>query len=66
MELFFGIGNMVMGIIMTLIGFKVYNPFKGKNEPEKEKDWYKKFGVLFKIGGIAILLFGVFKTIQNL
>ena len=52
--------------MMTLIGFKVYNPFKGKNEPEKEEQWYKKFGTFFKIGGIAILVTGIIKMIGNL
>ena len=63
MDLFFGLGNIVVGLMMTLIGFKVYNPFKGKNEPEKEEQWYKKFGMLFKIGGIAVLIFGIIKTV---
>jgi len=66
MDLFFGIGNIVMGIVMTLIGFKVYNPFKGKNEPEKEEQWFKKFSTFFKIGGIVLLIFGIIKTIGNL
>lgn len=66
MEVFFGIADVGFGIIMTLIGFKVYNPFRGKNEPEKEEQWYRKFGLLFKIGGMAILIFGIFKTIGNL
>lgn len=66
MELIFGIGNIGIGIMITLIGFKVYNPFKGKNEPEKEGQWYKKFETFFKIGGIVILIFGIIKTIGNL
>jgi hypothetical protein len=66
MDLFFGIGNIGIGLMMTLIGFKVYNPFKGKNEPEKEELWFKKFGTFFKIGGIAMLILGVLKTLTNL
>lgn len=66
MDLFFGIGNMAIGLMMALIGFKVYNPFKGKNEPKKEEQWYKKFGTFFKIGGIAILIGGIIKLIRNL
>lgn len=65
MNLFFGIGNIIIGIMMTLIGFKVYNPFKSRKEPEKEKQWYKKFGGFFKIGGILMLVIGLFKTIVN-
>ncbi|WP_298514785.1 hypothetical protein [uncultured Kordia sp.] len=63
MELFLGIGNITIGVMMTLIGFKVYNPFKGKNQPEKEEEWYRKFGTFFKIGGIAVLIFGILKLI---
>ncbi len=63
MELVFGIGNIVIGIMMTLIGFKVYNPFKGKNDPEKEEQWFKKFGTFFKIGGISILIWGLIKLL---
>ncbi len=64
MDLIFGIGNIGIGIVMTSIGFKIYNPFK--QEPEKEKLWYKKFGTFFKIGGIAMLIFGLIKTLGNL
>ena len=66
MDLFFGIANIAVGLLMTLIGFKAYNPFKGKNEPEKEEQWYKKFGIFFKLGGIAILIFGIINMIGNL
>ncbi len=66
MDLVFGIGNVVFGILITLIGFKIYNPFKGKNEIEKEEKWYKKFGKLFKIGGVIILIFGIINTIGSL
>jgi hypothetical protein len=66
MELVFGIGNIGIGAIMTLIGFKVYNPFKGKNEPVKEELWFKKFGTFFKIGGIVMLIFGIIKTVTNI
>ena len=66
MDLYFGITNILAGIIMTLIGFKVYNPFKGKNQPEKEEEWYKKFGTFFKIAGIAVFLFGLFMTFSGI
>lgn len=64
MDLVPGIVNIGIGIMMSLIGFKVYNPFKGKNEPEKEQQWYKKFGTFFKIGGVVILIFGIVKTVE--
>ena len=62
----FGIGNVAVGLIMTLIGFKVYNPFKGKNEPEKEAQWYAKFGLFFKIGGIGILSYAIIVMLRYL
>lgn len=66
MELFFGISNIGFGLILALIGFKIYNPFKGKNLPEKEQEWYKKFGTLFKLGGIGLFVWGMINTIGNL
>lgn len=56
----FNIGNLVIGLLLVLIGFRVYNPFKGKN-PEQEEEWYKSYGMFFKIAGILILLFGLLK-----
>ncbi|MCE7992931.1 MAG: hypothetical protein HEP71_13160 [Roseivirga sp.] len=66
MDLFFVIGNVAFGLIMTLIGFKVYNPFKGKNEPEKEELWFKKFGTFFKVAGIIILIGGLIRLFAQL
>ena len=61
MDLFFTVGNIVIGIILTLIGFKIINPFK--NNPEFEEKWNKKYANLFKIIGIILILFGVIKLI---
>lgn len=66
MDLFFVLGDIAFGIILTLIGFKVYNPFKGKSTPEKEELWYKKFGKFFKIGGIILLVFGIIQLLGHL
>ncbi|MEY5048543.1 MAG: hypothetical protein RLZZ175_1902 [Bacteroidota bacterium] len=66
MDLIIGICNLSIGLIMSLLGFKFYNPFKGKNEPEKEELWFKKFGAFFKIGGIIMLILGVLKTVSNI
>jgi hypothetical protein len=63
MELFFAIGQLIAGIYMTLVGFKVINLFKGKNEQEKEEQWYKKFGVFFKYGGIVLVLLAIFQLV---
>jgi hypothetical protein len=66
MELIFGINNIVIGSYMIIVGFKIYNPYKNKNEKEKEEKFYSKFGLFFKIGGIALLLFGLIKTISKI
>ena len=66
MDLFIGISNLFFGIVITLVGFRVYSPFKGKDDPEKEERWYKKFGTFFKIAGILILVVGVIKTLSYL
>jgi len=66
MDLFFGIGNFIIGLLMTLICFKIYNPFKGKNEPKKEEKWYQTLESSSKVGGIALLVWGVFNTMSNL
>ena len=39
---------------MTLIGFKIYRPFR----KEIEADTYKKYGDLFKYGGTATIAWG--------
>ena len=64
MDLFFALGNTFFGVLMVLIGFKIYNPFR--NEPERAEQWYKKFGIFFKIGGIFILGFGLLQTVLSL
>jgi len=56
---FFAFGQLIAGIYMTLIGFKVINLFKGKNEPEKEQEWYKKFGGFFKYEGIGMTILAI-------
>ena len=60
-----GFATPIIGLMLTLIGFKIINPFKGKNEPEKEEAWYKKFGLFFKIAGIALLLGGIAELFRN-
>ncbi|MBI3220747.1 MAG: hypothetical protein HYZ44_14630 [Bacteroidetes bacterium] len=59
-ENFYGYFNLFIGIIMTLIGFKVYRPFTR----EKEEEIYKKFGGLYKFGGIGLMIWGLIKTFK--
>tara|TARA_R110002049_G_C9006443_1_gene550288 strand:- start:666 stop:854 length:189 start_codon:yes stop_codon:yes gene_type:complete len=54
---FFGLFNIVLGSYLTLVGFKVYVP---KSVQEKE-GFYAKYGMLFKVGGVGMLLWGLFK-----
>lgn len=63
MEIFLAIGQIIAGFYMTLVGFKIYNPFKGKNVPEKEEQWFKKFGTFFKIGGIILTILGIIQLL---
>jgi hypothetical protein len=55
---FYGYFNLALGTIMTLIGFKIYRPFK----KEKEDEVYRKFGNLYKFGGIALILWGLIRV----
>jgi hypothetical protein len=66
MDLFFGIGNIIMGLLFASIGFRIYIPFKGKSTASIEKSWYGKFGTFFKVVGILVLINGVFMTFKNL
>lgn len=59
MDYFFGIMQISSGLLMSLIGFKIINPFKGSEKPEKEIIWYKKFGLIFKITGILVIFLGI-------
>lgn len=63
MELFFTFTQLIVGVYMTLVGFKIINLFKGKNEPEKEEKWYKKFGVFFKYGGIGLIVLAIIQLL---
>lgn len=51
--------NIVIGIVFMLIGFKIYKPFK----KEKAEDIYKKYGDLYRLGGIGMTLFGVISAL---
>jgi hypothetical protein len=54
-----GILLILGGTFMTLIGFRLINVFKGLNDAEKVENWYKKYGLLMKIGGIFALIIGL-------
>lgn len=66
MSLFFPITNILLGLFITSIGFKLYNPWQDQNDPEKEAAWYKRYGKLYRIGGIILTILGVVNTILKL
>jgi hypothetical protein len=55
------ISMLMSGIFITLIGFDIIK-LKAKKPEDEERMivWRKKFGKYFKIGGIGILIIGVF------
>jgi hypothetical protein len=54
--------NIFLGTLMTLIGFKIYKPFA----KEKAEDIFKKYGGLYKYGGLAMLIYGVITLLIDL
>jgi len=51
--------NILIGSIMTLIGFKVYIP-KFKSDDAREK-FYANWSLFFKIGGILMTIWGFYQ-----
>lgn len=63
-DLVVGICMLLSGLFITLIGFDIIKLKAKKPEDEKRMiEWRKKFGKFFKIGGIVILIIGVFLLI---
>lgn len=52
---FYAYFDLVLGAVMMLIGFKVYRPFRKENEERV----YKKYGNLYRFGGIGIFFWGL-------
>ena len=63
-DLLVSICMLLSGLLITLIGFGIIK-LKAKKPEDEERMivWRKKFGRLFKIGGIVILIIGVFLLI---
>jgi hypothetical protein len=63
-DLVFAISMLLSGLFITFIGFDIIKLKAMKSEDEKRMiEWRKKFGKFFKIGGILILISGVFLLI---
>ena len=58
------ISMLISGIYMTLVGFNIIKlKAKKAEDVEKMKVWHQKFDKFFKIGGITILIIGIFLLI---
>jgi hypothetical protein len=51
-----GIFLLLIGFPMSLIGFKVVNPFKSEKNPEKEFVFYKTCGLTLRVLGVVLTL----------
>jgi putative Mn2+ efflux pump MntP len=60
MEQFFDFAQILAGVLFILIGFKIINPFRGKQASAEGKEWnakYEKKMKRMKIIGILLLMF---------
>jgi hypothetical protein len=48
------------GLYTSLLGFKVVKLKVKPEDQEKLNTWYQKFGLLMKIGGILMIILGLF------
>jgi hypothetical protein len=55
MDTAISIFNIILGMLLTLTGFGIIHPF----DKNKEKKIMEKFRIFFKIGGIAMFLWGI-------
>lgn len=51
-----GIFLLLIGFPMSLIGFKLVNPFKRDKNPEKEFVFYKTCGLALRVLGVVLTL----------
>lgn len=52
--------NLLLGLMFILIGFKIYKPFK----KESEEEVYRKYGAIFKYGGIIMFVLCALRLIS--
>lgn len=65
MALFFYLFHIVAGTFLTLVAFRIYNPFKNQANKEKEIEFYKKSGPILKICGPALLIIGIIQILTH-
>ena len=51
--------NLFLGLMFMLIGFKLYKPFR----KDREEEVYRRFGKVFKYGGIIVFALSAFRLI---
>lgn len=65
MELFFAVAKIMAGGFIALVGFKVIKKkFNGEDALRKEEEWYKSYGLFFKIGGVFLLARGLMSLVE--
>ena len=62
MELILITGNILLGAIIAFVGFKTINPLYNQSK-EKQVDFYRKWGLYMKAGGIAIAAVGFLRLV---
>ena len=62
MELILITGNILLGAIIAFVGFKTINPLYNQSK-EKQADFYRKWGLYMKAGGIAIAAVGFLRLV---
>jgi len=60
--LIFPFFNILIGTMLVLVGFKLYKP----NTDKKTLKTYEKLSWLLKIGGIAMLCYGILTVLVDL
>ncbi|MEI8005555.1 MAG: hypothetical protein WCI48_05055 [Bacteroidota bacterium] len=60
LSLFGGVFSCIGGVLMLLVGFRIFK-ISGKKEEDKEKIdiFFKKYGLWIKIGGLFCLITGL-------
>jgi len=55
--------TILLGVYITLIGFRVISA--SKKQDEKYEEWLKKWGLFLKIGGPVLILAGILQIVMR-
>ena len=61
-EYFFAVVYILLGAFFSLTGFQILKPFK--NDEERQKGVTDKYKNLYRYGGMAMVLWGLFKLFR--